>query len=113
MSGGQVFVTVIILAAATALIRFLPFLLFPAGKEIPKTVLYLGKVLPAAVMGMLVVYCLKDVSLFSGARGVPELLAGAFVVITYLKRRSLLLSIGGGTALYMALVQVVVGSFFA
>lgn len=109
MRSVQVLLTVFLLAAATALVRFLPFFLFPAGRKIPDGVLYLGKVLPAAVMGMLVVYCIKDVSIFSGSRGLPELIAGAFVVISYLKRRNLLLSIGGGTAFYMILVQVIFG----
>ncbi len=113
MNGVQVFITVMLLAAATALVRFLPFFIFPAGKEIPGMVAYLGKMLPAAVMGMLVVYCMKDISLFSGSRGLPELIAGAFVVASYLKWRNLLLSIGGGTAFYMILVQVVFGSFFS
>ena len=107
MTGMQVFLTVLILSAATVLIRFLPFLLFPSGKEIPSAVLYLGKVLPAAVMGMLVVYCFKDVSLFAGSHGLPEAIASAFVIISYLKWRNLLLSIGGGTAFYMVLVQVI------
>ncbi len=109
MTGIQVFITVLMLSAATILIRFLPFLLFPAGKDIPHGVLYLGKVLPAAVMGMLVVYCFKDVSLFTGSHGIPEAMGALFVIISYLKWRNLLLSIGGGTAFYMVLVQVIFG----
>lgn len=107
MNDLQVLITVLLLALATALIRFLPFLVFPSGEKIPPAVLYLGRVLPAAVMGMLVVYCWKDVSFLGGSHGIPEALASVFVVISYLKRRNLLLSIGGGTAFYMILVQTV------
>ncbi len=109
MTGVQVFITVLMLSLATILIRFLPFFLFPAGKDIPEYVLYLGKVLPAAVMGMLVVYCFKDVSLFAGSHGLAETLGTLFVIVTYLKWKNLLISIGGGTAFYMVLVQVIFG----
>lgn len=109
MTGIQVLITILLLSGATILIRFLPFLLFPAGKDIPKGVLYLGHVLPAAVMGMLVVYCFKDVSVLSGSHGLPEAIGTLFVIVSYLKRRNLLLSIGGGTAFYMILVQVIFG----
>lgn len=107
MTGIQVLVTILLLSAATVTVRFLPFFLFPSGREIPKTVLYLGKVLPAAVMGMLVVYCFKDVSPLSGSHALPETIAALFVVISYLKRHNLVLSIGGGTAFYMLLVQII------
>lgn len=109
MTGIQVFVTILMMSAATILLRFLPFFLFPSGKQIPNAVMYLGKVLPAAVMGMLVVYCFKDVSLLEGSHGLPEAIASAFVIISYLKWRNLLVSIGGGTAFYMVLVQVIFG----
>ncbi|MBE7042503.1 MAG: branched-chain amino acid transporter AzlD [Ruminococcaceae bacterium] len=109
MTGVQVLITVLMLSGATILIRFLPFFLFPSGKEIPHAVLYLGKVLPAAVMGMLVVYCFKDVSLLSWSYGMPEAIGCLFVIISYLKWKNLLISIGGGTAFYMILVQVIFG----
>ena len=91
----------------TAITRFLPFLIFPAGKETPKYIRYLGSVLPPAVFGMLVIYCLKDVSIFAGSRGVPELLAIALVIGLHLWKRQMLLSIAGGTIFYMALVQFI------
>ena len=91
----------------TAVTRFLPFLIFPAGKQTPKYVQYLGKVLPAAVFGLLVIYCLKDVSIFTGSRGIPELLAIALVIGLHLWKRQMLLSIAGGTIFYMALVQFI------
>lgn len=93
------------LAAATVLTRFLPFWLFPAGKPVPRVISYLGKVLPGAVMGLLVVYCLKDVQWTGPAHGAPELLAVAAVILLHWYKRNTLLSIGGGTLLYMLLVQ--------
>lgn len=91
----------------TMLTRFLPFLLFPAGKPTPKYIQYLGSVLPAAVFGLLVVYCLKNVNIFADSHGVPELLAIALVVVLHLWKRQMLLSIAGGTVCYMLLLQVV------
>lgn len=87
--------------------RFLPFLVFPSGKPTPKYIQYIGKVLPGAVFGMLVVYCLKGVSVFTGSHGLPELIAIAVVVGLHLWRRQMLLSIAGGTVCYMLLVQLV------
>ncbi|MCM1166955.1 MAG: branched-chain amino acid transporter permease [Lachnospiraceae bacterium] len=92
---------------ATMLTRFLPFLLFPAGKPTPKYIQYLGKVLPASVFGLLVVYCLKDVSIFVGSRGIPELISIVVVVALHLWKKQMLLSIAGGTVCYMLLVQLV------
>lgn len=103
----QQIITIAMVVAGTMITRFLPFLLFPAGKPTPKFVQYLGKVLPAAVFGLLVIYCLKDVSLFSGSHGIPELISIALVVGLYLWKRQMLLSIAGGTVCYMLLVQFV------
>lgn len=91
----------------TMMTRFLPFLLFPADKPTPKYVQYLGKVLPAAVFGLLVIYCLKDVSFFTGSHGIPELIAIGVVVLLHLWKKQMLLSIAGGTICYMLLVQLV------
>jgi branched-subunit amino acid transport protein AzlD len=87
--------------------RFAPFLLFPAGKPTPKYIRYLGNVLPSAMFGLLVVYCLKNVSIFVPSYGIPELIALAIVVALHLWRRQMLLSIAGGTVCYMLLVQLV------
>ncbi len=87
--------------------RFLPFIVFPSGKPVPKYVKYLGKALPAAVFGMLVIYCLKDVSIFSGSHGIPELISIAVVALLHLWKRQMLLSIAGGTVCYMLLVQFI------
>ncbi len=93
-----------VMAGATLLTRALPFLLFARGAEHP-TLLYLGRVLPPAVMTLLLLYCLKDVPLATAPHGLPEALALAAVVGLHLWRRNALLSIGAGTGLYMFLVQ--------
>lgn len=90
----------------TMVTRFLPFLIFPEGKEPPEFIQYLGKVLHYAVIGLLVIYCLKDVQ-GSGTYGIPEFLAIAFIVLLHRWKKSILLSIGGGTVFYMLLVQFV------
>ena len=97
---------VMVAALVTAAIRFAPFVLM-RGKETPPYIAYLGKVLPYAIIAMLVVYCLKDVSLLQAPHGVPELIAGLTVVALHVWRRNTLLSIVGGTAVYMVLLQTV------
>lgn len=106
MTGGQTAITVAIMAAATMLTRFLPFIMFPEGKKAPSIVSYLGRSLPFAAIGMLVVYCLKDVRPASYPYGIPE--AAAILIIAGLHRfkGNVLLSIGGGTAAYMLLVNL-------
>lgn len=103
----QGIVTVAAVVLGTMATRFLPFLLFPANKPTPSYVKYLGKVLPFAVIGLLVVYCFRNVSFFSGSHGIPELVAAAAVVLLHLWKKNMLLSIAGGTILYMVLVQLV------
>ena len=95
------------MAAGTMATRFLPFLLFPQGKKMPRYVEYLGQVLPYATMGLLVVYCLKGVSPSAWPFGLPELISCAAVSLLHIWKRNSLLSIGGGTLLYMLLVQTV------
>jgi len=90
---------------ATVLTRFLPFLFFPAGKKTPKYVVYLGNTLPYATIGLLVVYCLRGVSFTSHPYGLPEVLSIAVIALLHIWKGNSLLSIGGGTALYMILVQ--------
>ena len=96
---------VAVMALVTALLRFLPFLLF--RKKVPSPILYLGQVLPPSILGMLVIYCLRDVSLLSFPFGLPELIASASTVLLQLFRRNTLLSILFGTLLYMVLTQFV------
>ena len=100
------FAMVAVIALVTAALRFLPFVLL-RGKQTPPFIAYLGKVLPFAIMGMLVVYCLRHIS-FSGLPfGIPELLACLAVVAVHIRKRNTLLSILAGTVLYMVLVQTV------
>lgn len=94
-----------VVAAVTIAIRFLPFAIF--RKDTPKIILYMGKVLPFAIMGMLVVYCLKGVSFLKGSHGIPEILAMILVVVLHKWKHNTLLSILVGTVVYMLLVQVV------
>ena len=107
MSVSEQIITIAVVALGTMLTRFLPFLLFPAGKPTPRYVQYLGKALPGAVFGLLVVYCLKNVSLLLGSHGLPELIAILVVAGLHLWKRQMLLSIAGGTICYMLLVQLV------
>ena len=103
----QQIITVALCALATMATRFLPFIVFRANKPTPKYIKYLGAALPGAIFGMLVVYCLKDVSVFSGSHGIPEGIAIAAVILLHLWQKKMLLSIAGGTAVYMLLVQLV------
>jgi len=105
MTTAQALITIALCAIATMLTRFLPFLLFPAGKPTPKFIRYLSSALPAAVFSMLVVYCLKGISLAEGSHGLPELIAIAAVAALHLWKKQTLLSIAGGTIIYMLLVQ--------
>lgn len=106
MSNEKAMLAIAIMSTVTILIRFAPFLLLN-GRETPKAISYLGRVLPYAIMGMLVVYCLKGVSFSAAGTFLPELIAGAVVVISYVWKRNTLLSIIGGTICYMLLVQLV------
>ena len=97
---------VFVMALVTAFLRFLPFAVF-RGRETPKFITFLSHVLPYAIMGMLVVYCLKDVTFLQSPFGMPELIACVVVAALHVWKRSSLLSIGGGTVCYMLLVQLV------
>ena len=107
MTTTQLLLTIGVVTLGTALLRFLPFLVFPAGKPTPRYIHYLGKVLPSAVFGLLIVYCLKNVSLVSGSHGIPEVIAIAVTAGLHLWKRQMLLCIAGGTICYMLLVQTV------
>ncbi len=104
MTTAQRIITILVVVAGTMLTRFLPFLIFPEGKTPPKHITYLGTVLPYAVIGLLVVYCLKD-AVFSAFHGLPELIAIVFIFALHKWKKNTLLSIAGGTVLYMVLVQ--------
>ena len=93
--------------AVMLLLRFLPFLIFGGKRETPPYIVYLGKVLPYAIMGMLVIYCLRGISFTAAANFLPELIACAVVVLAHVWKRNTLLSIISGTVCYMLLVQFV------
>ena len=103
----QQIITIGMVILGTALTRFLPFLVFPAGKPTPKYIQYLGKVLPSAVFGLLVVYCLRNVNVLTGTHGLPEAISVAVVAGLHLWKKQMLLPIAGGTVCYMLLVQMV------
>ncbi len=107
LSTPQALAIVAAVVLGTAVTRFLPFLLFPDNRPVPKVIEYLGRALPAAMMGLLVVYCLRNVSIVTAPHGLPELIALLVVAGLHIWKRNVLLSIGVGTVLYMMLVQMV------
>lgn len=107
VSAGMSFLIILAVALTTFATRVVPFLIFPKGKEIPPIIQYLGKVLTPAVIGMLVVYCLKSTSVITPPHGIPEAIAVSVTALLHVWKRNNLLSIGTGTVLYMVLIQVV------
>ncbi|MBE6781973.1 MAG: branched-chain amino acid transporter AzlD [Ruminococcaceae bacterium] len=107
MTDTQLLLTVLVIAAVTAALRFIPFFVFSSGKKTPDIILYLGKFLPYAIMAMLVVYCLKNVNVLAFPFGLPELIGVLVAVLLHLLKRNTLLSIIGSTACYMLLIQFV------
>lgn len=107
MSGHEILL-VITAALVTAALRFAPFILFPPGKKTPALVLYLGRVLPSAVIGMLVIYCLRQVNFTRLSSWLPALISVTLVAVSYWFKRNSLLSIVAGTACYMILLRVMV-----
>ncbi len=107
MSTGESLIFFGLIAAVTMFTRFLPFLLFPENKKTPKYVEYLGLVLPYAIIGMLVVYCLKNATPFAYPFALPELISVVSIGLLQKWQGNMLLSIGGGTLLYMVLAQAV------
>lgn len=107
MTQAQALATVAVIALTTFATRAVPFLLFPSGKKTPRFIGYLGKTLPFAMIGMLVVYCLKGVAPMRYPYGLPELISLTAVVLLHLWKKNSFLSIGAGTVLYMVLVQFI------
>ena len=107
MTDTKLLLTVLVIAAVTAALRFIPFFVFSSGKKTPDIILYLGKFLPYAIMAMLVVYCLKNVNVLAFPFGLPELIGVLVAVLLHLLKRNTLLSIIGSTACYMLLIQFV------
>ena len=96
-----------VIALVTIALRFLPFLIFGGNRQTPAYITYLSKVLPFSIMGMLVIYCLRNISFAAAPFGIPEVIGCAVVVMLHLWKRNTLLSITGGTVCYMLLVQLV------
>lgn len=107
MANSKIWLSVAVIALITAALRFLPFIIFKNDKKTPAIITKLGKILPFAVMGMLVVYCLKDVSFTSLSSFVPALISCLLVAGLYIWKRNTLISIVSGTVCYMLLVQLV------
>ena len=105
MTISQQIITIAMCVLGTVLMRFLPFVIFSPKRPTPKYIQYLGKMLPGAIFSMLIIYCLRNVSLFSGSHGLPELIAIAVTAALQRWKRNMLLSLFAGTALYMLLVQ--------
>ncbi len=103
----QQIITISMVVLGTVLTRFLPFILFSGGKKTPRYIRYIGSVLPSAVFGLLVVYSLKDTNVLTGNHGMPEFLSCLLVIVIHIWKRQMLLSIAGGTIVYMLLVQYV------
>jgi len=107
LTTGQLIITIVLMSFITFATRAIPFMLFPENKKTPDYINYLGQVLPYAIIGMLVVYCLKEVSLTTSPYGIPEIIAILFIAVVHQWKSNTLVSIGGGTLLYMFLVQVI------
>lgn len=107
MTISQQIITIGLCILGTMTTRFLPFFVFNEKRTIPPVVQYLGKLLPAAVFGLLVVYCLRNVSILQGSHGLPELVAILVTAGLHLWKRQMLLSIAGGTICYMLLLHFV------
>ena len=107
MSISEQIIMIGMVVLGTVITRFLPFVVFSSGNQPPAYVRYLGRMLPSAALGLLVIYCLKDVSWLAGNHGLPQLSGVAAVVALHWWKRQMLLSIAGGTVFYMLLVQVV------
>lgn len=107
MTSKEIFFIVAALAAATAATRFLPFVIFPKGKKVPAFVDYLGKILPFAAVGLLVVSCFSGVSFLSYPYGLPEIICVAVAALLHWKKGNTLMSIGVSTVLYMFLIRFV------
>ena len=107
MENSKIWLSVAVIALITAALRFLPFIIFKNDKKTPAIITKLGRILPFAVMGMLVVYCLKDVSFSSPSGFVPALISCIVVAVLHIWKRNTLISIVSGTVCYMLLVQLV------
>ena len=107
MTLNQQIITIALCVLGTMTTRFLPFLVFGEKRETPRYIQYIGKLLPSAVFGMLIVYCLRNVDFLGGVHGIPEIIAIVITVVLHLWRRQMLLSIAGGTVCYILLLHCI------
>ena len=103
----QLFIFFGVIILGTVLTRALPFLLFPENKEIPRYMTYLADILPFTIIGMLVIYCLKNISIVKAPFALPEAISIAVIIVLHIWKKNTLLSIGSGALLYMLLVQYI------
>lgn len=106
MNDKYIIAVIAVMSIVTILLRFLPFIIFDRGGQLPKWITYLGKVLPPAIMSMLLVYCLRNINLIEGNHGLPELLCIGVAMLIHNRKRNTLLSIGVSTVLYMIIIQI-------
>ena len=109
MTVEQSIITIMVVVLGTMLTRFLPFMIFPSNKKPPTYIQYLGEVLPYAVIGMLVIYCLKDIPTESLKYGVSEIIGVLIVAVIHIWKKNSLLSMASGTIIYMLVVQIFMG----
>jgi len=107
LTTGQTLIIIAAIALGVQISRWLPFIAFSDKKEMPQFIKYLGRVLPPALMGLIVVYCFKNTPILTGSHGLPELIASIVVIATYVWKEKFLISVASGTAVYMLLVQLV------
>ena len=105
MNDKYIIMVIVVMAIVTILLRFLPFIIFDHGEQLPRWISYLGKVLPPAIMSMLLVYCLRNINLVEGNHGVPELICVGVAMLLHHWKRNTLLSIGVSTLLYMIIIR--------
>lgn len=103
----EMIIFIVVVGLGTFVTRLIPFVFLPDSKETPKIIIYLGTVLPAACMGLLLIYCLKDVSFLTGSHGIPELIGILVAIALHLWKGNPIVSIFGSTITYMILVQAV------
>ncbi len=105
MNDKYISMMIAVMAIVTIVLRFLPFIVFDHGEQLPEWITYLGKVLPPAIMSMLLVYCLRNINLVEGNHGFPEVICVGIAMLMHNWKRNTLLSIGVSTLLYMIIIQ--------
>lgn len=107
MSDKELLITALIIAAATLIIRFLPFIIIRKSIAERRYIKFLGDMMPYSMIALLVIYCLKDINLIKYPYGIPELISIAIIIVLHILKKNVLISIGAGTIIYMFLVQII------